>query len=269
MTPPRTPTGRVGWAAAVPGALDRRVTRSFPALVLNQVQATDVRAANGSHAGCRRASAPVHAAPGAPGCPPNEELMSVSARRHPVVEARDGHTQGRNADEGFGAPPSHPCMLRSINGSTARQDGTVARQRPRIFRQISCMYTEEKSLAAAPDRVHSQLKLEEDVPQEGASLGGAPGPLRLLLRKPSSASRPCVILSRPWTSPGWRRTLTHVRSLFGGPPGAPGATWAGAGGCRHSAHAARSCASAAFCADRRAACRPLTACLPPTAPLVV
>ena len=102
-------------------------------------------------------------------------------------------------------------MLRSINGSTARQDGTVARQRPRIFRQISCMYTEEKSLAAAPDRVHSQLKLEEDVPQEGASLGGAPGPLRLLLRKPSSASRPCVILSRPWTSPGWRRTLTHVR----------------------------------------------------------
>ena len=95
-------------------------------------------------------------------------------------------------------------------------------------------------------------------------MGGAPGrrPRRLLLRKPSSASRPCVFLLHPWTPPGWRRTLTHVRSSFGGPPGAPGATWAGAGGCRHSRRP-RSCASAAFCADQRAACRPLAACPPP------
>ena len=134
--PPRTPTGRVGWAAAVPGALDRRVTRSFPALVLNQVQATDVRAANGSHAGCRRASAPVHAAPGAPGCPPNEELMSVSARRHPVVEGRDGHTQGRNADEGFRRrsratgrstePPLHAPVDQWKHGKAGRNSSQAA-----------------------------------------------------------------------------------------------------------------------------------------------
>ncbi len=104
--------------------------------------------------------------------------MSVSARRHPVVERRDGHTQGRNADEGFppkktarpGAPPLYAPVDQWKHGKAGRNSSQAA---PAHFSLDLYVCIEKEKALQQRQTGLIQLKLEEDVPhREGGKEHG-------------------------------------------------------------------------------------------------
>ena len=106
--------------------------------------------------------------------------MSVSARRHPVVEGRDGHTQGRNADEGFRRrsratgrstePPLHAPVDQWKHGKAGRNSSQAA---PAHFSLDLYVCIEKEKALQQRQTGLIQLKLEEDVPhREGGKEHG-------------------------------------------------------------------------------------------------